>query len=99
MDCQEAFQGSALPPGVTIKSAAVTVTDASGAALPVVTLTGIETPTPWSTLITVASGAGSVVSVFTDSTGATTTITQAYDTIAPQAALAPSGTTVTIVTP
>jgi hypothetical protein len=94
----EVFQGPALAAGITVKSVAVTVTDASGAAQSA-TLVGTESP-PWSAPFTVAPGAGSVSSVQTDSAGNVgSPVVQAYSTIAPAAALALSGTTVTTTTP
>lgn len=95
----EVFQGPALPAGVTINSVAVSVTDSSGA-IQTATLTGAETPTQWAVAFTVAAGAGSVSSASTDSAGNVgTAIVQAYNTVAPAAALSLSGTTVAITTP
>lgn len=96
----EVFQGPALAPGVTITSVSAVVTDASGA-VQTSTLTGSEIPTPWSVSLTVASGAGSVSSTSTDSTGAVSTpIVQPYTTGATGTpALALSGTTVTVTAP
>jgi hypothetical protein len=97
----EVFAGPELASGVTIKSVAVTVLDSAGSSQ-VATLTGAETPTPWSAPFTVASGAGSVSSVSTDSTGAVgTPVVQAYTTTGTAAGptTALSGTTVTITTP
>ena len=96
---QEVFAGPPLATGVTITSVTAVTTDASGA-VQTSTLTGAETPTPWSVSLTVASGAGSVSSTSTDSTGAVSQpVVQAYNTVAPPAALALSGTTVTVTTP
>lgn len=95
---QEVFQGPALAAGVTVASVAVAVTDASGA-VQNQTLNGSESP-PWSAAFTVASGAGSVSSTRTDSTGATgTPVVTNYDTVAPVAALDLSSTTVTVTAP
>ncbi len=96
----EVFQGPALGPGVTVKSVALVVTDATDAAQSI-TLTGTETPTPWSVSVTVAPGKGSVSSTQTDSTGAQgQPISQSYDTGSTgTAALSLSGTTISITTP
>lgn len=95
----EVFAGPALPSGVTIASVAVTITDSSGATQ-TASLTGAETPTPWTVSFTIAAGAGSVSSVATDSAGTVyAAIVQAFDTGSTTAALALSGTTVTITTP
>jgi len=96
---QETFGPATLSAGVTIKSVAVSVTDSSGATQSS-TLVGSETP-PWSAQFTVAAGAGSVASIATMSDGTTgSPVTQAYNTgTTGTAALALSGTTITVVTP
>lgn len=94
----EVFAGPALAAGVTVASVAVTVTDSAGK-VQTATLSGIESP-PWNTSFTVASGAGNVSSVQTDSAGNVgTPVVQAYSTVSGAQNLALSGTNVTIVQP
>lgn len=98
----EVFAGPNLPAGVTVASVAVTVVDSAGASQ-TSTLTGAETPTPWSAQFTVAAGKGNVSSVQTDSAGnAGSPVSQSFDTTAGTGGTgAPSlsGTTVDVLTP
>lgn len=93
---QQNFGPATLPPGVTVSSIAVSVTDASGAPQSV-SLNGAESP-PWSTSVTVAPGAGTVTAAPTLSDGSTPTpATASYDTGSTGTpALAPAGLTVTV---
>jgi len=50
-------------------SISVLVTDSAGTAYPAVTLTGAETPTPWSYSATYASGAATAIATALDTSG------------------------------
>lgn len=59
-------QASPLPSGVTFAATAYVVVDNSGATLPAGTLTGSETPTPWSVTLTGTEGPNEASVTFTD---------------------------------
>jgi hypothetical protein len=62
----------------------VVVTDSTGVAQPAVTLTGAETPTPWSYIANVAPGAGAGVAQAIDASGAPVapSVTQSFNAAA-----------------
>lgn len=95
----EVFQGAPLAPGVKVTSVAVAVTDSAGT-VQSGSLTGAETPTPWTIAFTIAAaGKGSVSSTATMSDGTVgTPVVQAFDTGTGTVALSLSGTTVVITT-
>lgn len=65
------FNGPPIPAGVSLASVQLAITDSSGA-VQSASLNGSESPTPWQTpTLTVASGAGNIVSTAVDTTGAT----------------------------
>ncbi len=91
-----------LPTGITFASTKAVVTDNSGAVLPPVTLTGAETPTPWSATLTGAAGPSEASVTFTDldsngnTIGTPVTVTESGSGGQPGTFQATTGGTITV---